>query len=95
MKSIQSNPHDHGAEGDQRIRTAVCSLGADQVYDVQPNWGADASTPLSAHACNCVGCCRKCGTCRTWHGHTADYCALIQRQAAERAAHIERGAVVS
>lgn len=52
--------------------------------DIPWNTGS-ASTPLHAHACNCVGCCPKCGTCATWHGHTTDYCSLLQRQLAERA----------
>lgn len=45
-----------------------------------------ASTPRDGHICNCIGCCSKCGTCRTWHGHTKAYCELLQRQAVERAA---------
>ena len=45
---------------------------------------AQASTPREAHYCNCIGCCRRCGTCRTWHGHTREYCNLLVRQARER-----------
>ena len=39
-----------------------------------------------AHQCNCNGCCMKCGACRTWPGHTAEYCALLVRQRQEREA---------
>lgn len=46
--------------------------------------GASATTTPQPHACNCIGCCPKCGTCRTWSGHTENYCALLQRQAYER-----------
>lgn len=49
-------------------------------------WQSSGETPESAHACNCVGCCRSCGSCVTWHGHTPKYCALLVRQATERAA---------
>lgn len=37
-----------------------------------------------AHQCNCVGCCTKCGTCRTAPWHTHEYCELVQRQEQER-----------
>ena len=32
-KSIRTEPHDHGAEGDERIRTAEQAPGADAAYD--------------------------------------------------------------
>jgi hypothetical protein len=32
-----------------------------------------------AHVCNCVGCCKKCGHCRTDPKHTAQACKEIQR----------------
>jgi hypothetical protein len=38
----------------------------------------------SGHACNCLGCCRRCGSCRTWPGHTKAYCDLLVQQADER-----------
>jgi hypothetical protein len=42
------------------------------------------SRGVLGHSCNCVGCCRRCGSCVTWSGHTLDYCALMVRQRAER-----------
>jgi hypothetical protein len=41
------------------------------------------------HVCNCIGCCRVCGQCRTslWHMAT---CADIAKSNAERAAIIGR-----
>lgn len=37
-----------------------------------------SSTPAKLpHACHCIGCCKECGLCRTWPGHTADKCAKI------------------
>lgn len=37
-----------------------------------------------AHRCNCIGCCAKCGTCRTAPWHTHEYCELVQEQEQER-----------
>lgn len=34
-KSIPTEPHGYRAEGDERIRTAVCAPGADPVYERQ------------------------------------------------------------
>lgn len=48
-------------------------------------WAAQASTQRQAHVCNCIGCCRRCGTCRTWPGHTRGYCDLLVKHARERA----------
>lgn len=45
-------------------------------------------SPRTAHVCNCVGCCPACGSCRTSPLHTSGYCALLVRQAAERATWI-------
>lgn len=36
------------------------------------------------HQCNCIGCCTRCGTCRTAPWHTHEYCELVQRQEKER-----------
>lgn len=43
-----------------------------------------------AHACNCIGCCRICGQCRTtpWHART---CAKVAAFRRELAAEIARG----
>lgn len=55
------------------------------MYDFLPiQLTQTASTPLHAHSCNCIGCCRRCGTCRTWHGHTPEYCDMIVRHQAEQ-----------
>lgn len=56
-----------------------------------PNYTSGTQIRHAAHACNCIGCCHKCGTCRTWPGHTADYCALVQRQARERLEALSAG----
>lgn len=77
------------------IPTGKCSRCGGQLYEhlahqcrtaafVSQAW-TTSYTPAVAHICNCIGCCPACGTCRTWHGHTADYCAMVVRQAAERA----------
>lgn len=42
------------------------------------------------HVCNCIGCCERCGTCRTWPGHTRRYCDLLVAQAEERRALVLR-----
>jgi len=46
-------------------------------------YAAGGNTP-PAHQCNCIGCCQRCGTCRTWPGHTPEYCDLLVKQRAER-----------
>lgn len=51
-----------------------------------------ASMLAHVHACNCVGYCRSCGTCQTWAGHTAEYCAFLVRQDAARGRLLEASA---
>jgi hypothetical protein len=37
--------------------------------------GLNQSAPQPAsHLCNCIGCCRECGMCRTDPRHTPDLC---------------------
>ena len=40
-----------------------------------------------AHVCDCIGCCQRCGGCRTDPKHTSSYCDLLVRQRDERQAH--------
>lgn len=44
---------------------------------------------MNPHSCNCIGCCEKCGSCRTWPGHTPEYCELLQGQKEERKEFLE------
>ena len=44
-----------------------------------------ASSSYGTHVCNCIGCCEKCGGCRTDPRHTADVCGKIAALQAERA----------
>jgi hypothetical protein len=44
--------------------------------------GSDTSKVYSggqAHVCHCIGCCTKCGHCRTDLKHTPEACKEIQR----------------
>lgn len=41
------------------------------------------------HLCNCIGCCQKCGMCRTHPDHVPDICGLRQRQQKELEAALE------
>jgi len=47
-------------------------------------WNATARPGERGHCCNCIGCCKKCGTCRTAPWHNLRYCALVVRQVRER-----------
>ena len=48
----------------------------------QVNW----STPRGGyHVCNCIGCCERCGMCRTDPRHDAVTCAKIADLNAQRA----------
>lgn len=40
------------------------------------------SSDVPTHACNCIGCCVKCGQCRTapWHEKTCDKTASLEKQ---------------
>lgn len=42
----------------------------------------------AGHLCNCIGCCKLCGSCRTAPTHTKAFCMLLQQQEKDRAALI-------
>ena len=46
-------------------------------------WASSFGIP-NTHVCNCIGCCEKCGGCRTDPRHTADVCGKIAALQAER-----------
>lgn len=48
---------------------------------------ADSSTSFCSnchptHVCNCIGCCKRCGMCRTspWHARACDRIAALNGQ---------------
>jgi hypothetical protein len=41
------------------------------------NWFAMATDTPRAHVCNCIGCCKVCGHCRTDPKHTPEACKKI------------------
>ena len=58
------------------------------------DYSSSSTTPgRRGHVCNCVGCCRDCGACRTSPEHTREVCAARQeaREYIQRA--IDRGRV--
>lgn len=42
--------------------------------------------------CKCIGCCRVCGSCLTWSGHTPECCKLRASRRAERVERPEHAA---
>jgi hypothetical protein len=53
-------------------------------YGEQASYGGAGSygPAQPAHVCNCIGCCRYCGTCVTLPGHTEAACKkLVELQA--------------
>jgi hypothetical protein len=44
-------------------------------------WGGTANRGVNAqnaHVCNCIGCCEKCGMCRTDGRHSVVTCEKMQ-----------------
>lgn len=58
------------------------------MIDKSNTW-LNSSGSDEGHICNCIGCCDKCGSCRTAPWHTEAYCELLQKQAKKRAKLVE------
>jgi hypothetical protein len=55
--------------------------GQDDIFDRVREWANAPSSTASGpapHACNCIGCCRECGMCRTNPRHTPDACRTVK-----------------
>jgi hypothetical protein len=84
VKSIRSNPRNHAAEGDERIRTAVPAPSTDPAYELL----ADMAEYLRrANYWDEISECLRCVSCDTRTEQHEDQCeiaALLAREEASR-----------